>query len=47
MAGYLRKASKHKKLSERYYSPFLTVQAEEYDTHIADTWREERLRIVE
>ena len=45
MAGYLRKASEHKKLSQRYYSPFLTVQAE--DTHIAGTWREERLRIVE
>ena len=33
-----------RKLSEWYHSPFFTVQAEDYDTCIADPQREERLR---
>ena len=36
-----------RKFSERYHSPFLTVQAEDYDTCIADPQRKERLRRME
>ena len=36
-----------RKLSERYHSPFFTVQAEDYDTHIAGPWKEEGLRRME